>query len=363
MGYASWIADSRGEYEWAASGFEEALGLLREIGDRGALARMLCDLGLVERRRGRYQRASALLEESIALQRDLGERHGAALALSVLGQVASDLGENRAAEARYQESLTLFRELGDQHMVGHLLDKLGVVARWCGNRDRAAELCEQSLRVSREVGCKEGIADALMHLSGLAEQAGSHQEALALCVECLSLYRDLDEAWGLAEAMETAASVIVSCGPPEIAGHLFAAAEALRERGSLPLRPSHRTLYEKAIAAGRRRAGAEAFDAAWAEGHTRPLEELFQEIRQVAQPAAGPGLQPPPATADPLESLSRREREVVELIARGLSNREIAEALVIGERTAEAHVTHILTKLGLHSRTQIAVWATQHATL
>jgi len=142
LGYASWIADSRGEYEWAASGFEEALGLPREIGDRSALARMLCDLGLVERRRGRYQRASALLEESIALQRDLGERHGAALALSVLGQVASDLGENRAAEAGYQESLIARglsnREITEALVIGertaeahvtHILTKLGLHSR------------------------------------------------------------------------------------------------------------------------------------------------------------------------------------------------------------------------------------------
>jgi DNA-binding NarL/FixJ family response regulator len=58
--------------------------------------------------------------------------------------------------------------------------------------------------------------------------------------------------------------------------------------------------------------------------------------------------------------LSAREREVAVLIARGLSNREIAAALTITEKTAANHVDHILTKLDLHSRTQIAVWTVQH---
>jgi DNA-binding NarL/FixJ family response regulator len=54
--------------------------------------------------------------------------------------------------------------------------------------------------------------------------------------------------------------------------------------------------------------------------------------------------------------LTRREREIAELIAEGLSNREIAERLVIAKRTADSHVEHILAKLGFNSRTQIATW-------
>jgi DNA-binding CsgD family transcriptional regulator len=58
--------------------------------------------------------------------------------------------------------------------------------------------------------------------------------------------------------------------------------------------------------------------------------------------------------------LSRREREVAALVARGLTNREIAAKLEITERTAGAHVEHILGKLGFSSRTQVAVWAAEH---
>ena len=60
-----------------------------------------------------------------------------------------------------------------------------------------------------------------------------------------------------------------------------------------------------------------------------------------------------------VDPLTTREREVVALLAGGLSNRAIAEALVITEGTAEVHVKHILTKLGLKSRVQVALWAAQ----
>jgi DNA-binding NarL/FixJ family response regulator len=68
------------------------------------------------------------------------------------------------------------------------------------------------------------------------------------------------------------------------------------------------------------------------------------------------------ATVTPSGKLSPRELEVVALIARGLSNREIAAALTISEKTAANHVEHIMTKLDLRSRAQVAVWAVRHGT-
>jgi DNA-binding NarL/FixJ family response regulator len=55
--------------------------------------------------------------------------------------------------------------------------------------------------------------------------------------------------------------------------------------------------------------------------------------------------------------LSRREHQVAQLVARGLTNRQIAEELFLSERTVENHVQHILAKLGLRNRTQIATWS------
>ena len=90
--------------------------------------------------------------------------------------------------------------------------------------------------------------------------------------------------------------------------------------------------------------GLEHLEFAEAELRTMRMQPGLKRALRLQQAAA-------------TSSLTLREQEVVELVARGLSNRDIAEALVISEGTAEVHVKHILSKLGFKSRHQVAVWA------
>jgi DNA-binding NarL/FixJ family response regulator len=83
------------------------------------------------------------------------------------------------------------------------------------------------------------------------------------------------------------------------------------------------------------------------------------DSRPYAVSGSGTYAQPRGPTADAALILTHREREVAALVARGLSNREIARHLTIAERTAENHVEHILNKLGFRSRSQIAAWVTE----
>jgi NarL family two-component system response regulator LiaR len=68
-----------------------------------------------------------------------------------------------------------------------------------------------------------------------------------------------------------------------------------------------------------------------------------------------------PMKASPgLDELTEREREVLHLIAQGLNNRELAERMIISEKTVKTHVSNILSKLGVEDRTQAAIWALKH---
>ena len=95
-------------------------------------------------------------------------------------------------------------------------------------------------------------------------------------------------------------------------------------------------------------------------GFVRPLA-VFQvhRARTADRPPVAEASLNRTLKTDAYGPLSDREREVVALIARGCSNRQIAEQLVIAEGTAVRHVANILNKLGFHSRAQVAAWAVQ----
>jgi non-specific serine/threonine protein kinase len=166
-----------------------------------------------------------------------------------------------------------------------------------------------------------------------------------------------------------ALSLGVMGGLEQVAGRsataalLFGAEAAARVRlGRLdsvrypPPTPPERSADD--VASTRHALGDDAFAAAWARGEAMSVDEatrmaLAQQRRaQLARP-----------TDKRPSVLTPREQEVATLVARGLSNRQIAEVLVFGERTAEAHVAHCLAKLGLASRTQLAAWAVTQGTL
>jgi DNA-binding NarL/FixJ family response regulator len=102
-----------------------------------------------------------------------------------------------------------------------------------------------------------------------------------------------------------------------------------------------------------------------------PSEEIAQGIRAVHRgyTQLGPGIGrklaaqlscPPPSPPEEWAQLTPREQEILQLIATGANNREIAQTLYIAEKTVKNHVTHILSRLNLRDRTQAAIWANSH---
>lgn len=109
---------------------------------------------------------------------------------------------------------------------------------------------------------------------------------------------------------------------------------------------------ERRISAELRAAlGDNEFEALLAEGRGMSIDKAVGEAMGDSAPASAA----PDLPDRPLASLSRREAEVAGMVAEGMTNKQIAQALVLSLRTVESHVEHIFAKLGVRSRTQVAV--------
>ena len=193
---------------------------------------------------------------------------------------------------------------------------------------------------------------------------GDARRAEGLYRESLGLWREHRDARLAVASLEGLARVAVAHGRPERAARLFGAADGWRAAAGEAVL-AHIPRQEAERAAARAALGASAFEAAWAEGRAMPPEEAVEDALADSAPApppptgaarSGVARAPAPIGRGATGPLSRREQEVAALVARGLTNRQIAVRLVITERTAGTHLERIMNKLGAHSRAEIAAW-------
>jgi DNA-binding NarL/FixJ family response regulator len=197
-----------------------------------------------------------------------------------------------------------------------------------------------------------GTAYATNHLAALARQRGNPDRAGRLSAEAVSVLTSLGDRFYLILAVEVLARARLDGRRFRSAVRLLAAAHALREASSALLSPFSRAENERDLARARTALGAPSFERAWREGaHAWPTV-LREESTADAVPAPVPQ-----RLGGPGGPLTTREREVARLIGRGYTNRRIAEELVVTVGTAGVHVEHILRKLDLQSRYQVADWA------
>ena len=352
------VARSRGDHARAVALPEQSLALFRELGDTWGIATALVAVGNAARLAADYPRARTALEESLDLFRGLRDPSGLAAALHFLGLVARDQGDYARAGTAASESLRVSREQGDASRQAFSLHLLGLIARDQGDYGGAQGQFEQSLGLFREMGDAWGITTVLISLAAAALSAGDVDRAAGLFGESLTIRRDLGDRPGIVECLEGVAGVTALAGHAVRAARLLGAAAAQREALGAPS-PVERGEGRREQTADRvrRRLGKQAFAEARAAGRQLTVQQAVEEALAAVSAAAGADSPAGTEAAVPAGGLTERELEVAALVAEGRSNRQIAAALVVTLGTAANHVQHILDKLGLHSRAQIATWA------
>jgi len=286
-----------------------------------------------------------------------------ALICSLLSQaiVSGTAGDLAGCQSSLDEALFLARDAHWEPGVRMALLDLGVVARMRGDVDRAAARFDEGRALSEAAGDSYTQGFYLTNLAHLAIQQGDDIAAAAWYRHALAIWRDLQDTHNLAMALEGLAWAVGAQGRAEEAARLLGAAEPLRELVGTALLPHWRADHDRARAAAQAALGKRAFAAALARGRAMTVEQAIafglathDDRRSSGRRSAGPRS----GAARP--ALSPREAQVAQLVARGLTNRQIAGALVLQESTVGNHLQRIYARLGLSGRAQLAAWLAEH---
>ncbi|MEU5852902.1 ATP-binding protein [Saccharopolyspora shandongensis] len=219
-----------------------------------------------------------------------------------------------------------------------------------GDDERAMAQWQELLHLCEEHGERWRRAYAMWGLGVEAWRRGDWSRARSLELECLAVQGEFQfhDQYCTALSLETLSWIAASTGQYKEAARLAGAARAVRTEFGGTLLPFYDEYQERCQQEVRRSLGEHAYTKAFTEGTRLSLGDLAEELlgQTTTQTAA--------TRNEPIKGLTKREREVAALVAQGMSNKQIARALVISQRTAEAHVENILIKLGFASRSQIA---------
>lgn len=348
---AGHLARALGKYDQATLFYEQSLALHQHEADDRAAALVLNNLGVVAQFQQNYARAVELHQESLRLFRIANDAAGVAVALVTLGTMAQLRGDYDQAFSLCEESVAKFRQLADRHGVASALSNLGNVA-WASDQPEVAAACyEEAVALFRELGDRRELAAALRNLATAVRDDGDIRQEIARAKESLELYNELGDSDGVLACLAILVDAFAEGAKDEIAVRMLGAIDAMgRQLDTSAERIGGRD-HDLLIAALRERLGPDIFIAAWESGTALSPDDAVRFALAPHEHAALISQAAPPA-----DGLSPRQREVVQLITQGLSNKQIAEALFISERTADTHVEHILRKLGVHSRAQVAAW-------
>ena len=343
---------------------EQAFKIAREIDQRPAEAYALFQLALCLGSRGEYGRALESVQQSLEIAEEIEHRQWQTAAQTVLGGIYSGLLAYSQAREYFEHALTLAREIGSMFWTRIATGYLASALISLGDLARADWVLKAELDLKTPT---QTMAQRLMWCAQveLALAQGNPARALDIAGELITSDPNTSVERNILRVSKLRGEAFMALQQPIEAEASLTAAQAIAsEQEARPVQwriyVSLGSLYQDQ---GRHKEAEQAFAAA-----RIIIEELATAIeneslrdnfmRQATSILPHPrSPSPAQATKQAFGGLSKREREVAVLIAQGKSNREIADMLVLSERTIESHVSSILFKLDYTSRTQIATWA------
>jgi non-specific serine/threonine protein kinase len=298
---------------------------------------------------GNADAAAASCDEGLGLSRRLDDRPSLVYSSICRARIFRETGEASKARLLLEESLDAARQVGKPE-TALVQQQLGFVAIWEENLNKARELLDESLATFNRHGDRLNSVLNLLALTRVTSLLGDNEEAMRLADGAFSTAVELGEQWRISMCLLAFARIALASDRWAAGVQLLSRAERTRDETGAGWVLYYRTEFDRNLATGRRALSEEAFATAWATGQTLTLEEA-QAIAVHDEPPAG---------TFPSGELTAREREVLALIATGLSDTAIAKRLFVSPRTVHAHLRSIYRKLGVNSRVAATGYARRH---
>lgn len=305
---------------------------------------------------GELAEAEALFADALQRYQEADDPEMTGRVELALGRLAWDDDDLAAARRWFDSAKPRFAGRGDEVGLAHSLHYEGLVAFKDGDYPQAEACLRDALTMWRALGFSWELAQCIPgHLADVARAEGNLTDAMILYQECLSFNWDRqyleDVSWSLAGL----ALIAATDGQAEQAVRLMALADRFEELLGAQLTPHIRRLHELAVDMLVDRVGAERFARIHATVRSADLTAEIGAALALTRDEASTNI---PALSD--LGLTRREREVLRMMASGKSNQDIADVLFVSLGTVKVHVTHILAKLDVKSRAAATDFAHRH---
>jgi predicted ATPase/DNA-binding CsgD family transcriptional regulator len=338
---------------------EGRLRLERAIADAGpeptaAVGRALRWAAELAIRAGEPAAAADFAQRALAVWNAVGDPHGLALAVHAAARVEAHLGRWQAAATLYEQELPVWRETGYPRAVAMVLVELSEVSFGRGDVARARATMQEAAALFREASDPTWMAVTDLYFGMFAVAERRFGEAARYYRSCLHGYVEAGDAF-LHSPLAGLAHMAVEAGEPMTAAQLLGAAGAELLRTGMRFDRFEQAGWDEAESCARAALGETEFADAYERGRMLSRDDWFavaDDIVSALKTASAP-------EAASLAGLTRREREVLVLVADGLSDRDIAAALFITQGTVRTHLTSIYGKLGVSSRTAAVAAARQ----
>ncbi len=352
----------QGSYFWAVGEYTKgvelqqiSLDLYRRLKNERAIASALNNVAINLWGLDKYDQALENYWESLAINRKIGHRWEEMRVLNNIGELLADVGELDSSRYHLTKALELANEFENLYFIASILQAMGKLEMRCGNPQKALEFEKQVME--KAVLVKAPLLQAWawavagkanLEIEQLDESARALMESLMLLVH----ETDIELKIYILEAV----TLFCLANKKTIqAAKLLGSMDACYKSRSLKPKPADVTAYDRLQKQVRFNLTQEQFRSAYDVGGIMTVDDALKLAYLVLDQHSS--LKEQDNTAD---NLTSREREVLILLARGLTNEQISNELVVVIKTVEKHVANILMKLRLKNRTEAAAWAIEN---